>query len=167
MNYANLFPHLTDNSRVWIYQSNRIFNQSESLAINNAVNVFTANWAAHGKALKADGCVLNNVFLVLAVNEQFGNASGCSIDASVKFINEIATNYNLDFFDRMLQTFWLNQNPVQYKLNNLDTLLQSGQITEDTLVFDPLITKLSDLRSGFLKPIKVSWHARFISNALV
>ena len=41
-----------DNSRVWIYQSSRLFFISEALEMEDMLNDFAANWKSHGVPVK-------------------------------------------------------------------------------------------------------------------
>ena len=157
-----ILPSLSDNARVWVYQSNRIFSEIEAKQIEKFAKEFVATWKAHGAKLLADATVFENVFLIIAVDEIQQQASGCSIDASVKIVNEVQKVFKTDFFDRMVQTFKPENGLVQAKLSELDKYFENGTLTENTLVFDPLLNNLGKLRSEFLKPIKNSWHSRFM-----
>ena len=46
--------NLADDSRIWIFQSNRKFSTSEKEAITAKLNNFIADWNAHGAELLAD-----------------------------------------------------------------------------------------------------------------
>ena len=46
------FKTMPDDSRIWIYQSNRDFNESEIGVIKDKTISFLDNWQAHGKDLE-------------------------------------------------------------------------------------------------------------------
>jgi hypothetical protein len=69
-------------SKVWIYQSNRVFTEAENKLILDKATSFISDWTAHGKLLKASINSYYNRFLVLMVDETQANASGCGIDKS-------------------------------------------------------------------------------------
>ncbi len=48
------FDTLPDESRIWIYQSSRKFQENEIALITNRLEQFIAQWAAHGKPLAPD-----------------------------------------------------------------------------------------------------------------
>ena len=81
-----LFKDLKENSKVWIYTSDRSLSDSESAYLQSQSNEFVKNWAAHGVGLKAESLVYKNRFLIIVADESQANASGCSIDSSVKFV---------------------------------------------------------------------------------
>jgi len=86
------FENLPDDSKVWIYQSNRKLTDNEVAEIEADIMVFLENWSAHGTSLEASFAVKYNRFIVLAVNQEVQAATGCSIDASVQFIQKLEKN---------------------------------------------------------------------------
>src|SRR5476649_1492029 len=90
----------SENSRVWVYQSNRELSAAESSQIQQELNNFTTGWTAHNNQLKAKAEVRYNRFLILIVDESQAGASGCSIDKSVHFMKELEQQFNINLFDR-------------------------------------------------------------------
>ncbi|MEY3412400.1 MAG: hypothetical protein RIQ70_1088, partial [Bacteroidota bacterium] len=76
-----LFPTFPDSSQVWIYGANRFFTEQEEGILQEALNEFTSDWAAHGAELKASSSILFKNFIVLVADENVAKASGCSIDS--------------------------------------------------------------------------------------
>ena len=87
---------LSLDSRVWVYQSDRCFDDSEIETINLLCFDFIKGWAAHGAPLKASFEVIDKYFLVLAVDQNIASASGCSIDSSVKFIKDLELKFKIN-----------------------------------------------------------------------
>ncbi len=79
------FEELPEESRVWIYQSDRKFTDEELAEIESGLQQFVEQWAAHGTGLQASFTTRYNRFIILAVNQEAQGATGCSIDASVHF----------------------------------------------------------------------------------
>jgi hypothetical protein len=153
---------LADHSRVWIYQSNRPFSEREQIVLTSQINGFVQSWAAHGRDLLAGGTILFDQFIILAVDERQAGASGCSIDTSINFIKEVATQYNVSLFDRLVFTF-LNNGKVETAASSaFKRLYTEGVISKDTLVFDNLVGTIGDLKTVWLKPLATSWHKRFV-----
>lgn len=153
---------LADHSRVWVYQSNRPFSEREQIVLTSQINGFVQSWAAHGRDLLAAGTILFDQFIVLSVDERQAGASGCSIDTSINFIKEVATQYNVSLFDRLVFTF-LNNGKVETATSKaFKQLYTEGVISKDTLVFDNLVSTIGDLKSVWLKPLGSSWHKRFV-----
>ena len=102
--YVN-FDNLPDNSRVWIYQSNRTFSKTELDSISGDLSEFLYGWTAHNHNLEAGFELPYSRFIVLGVNQQITQASGCSIDASVHFIQDLEARYEITLLDKMNVTF--------------------------------------------------------------
>ena len=83
------FDQLPNQSRIWIYPSNRRFTKGELFVLRGELNDFISKWTAHNQSLETSYDLPYNQFILLAVNQQTVQASGCSIDASVRFIQEV------------------------------------------------------------------------------
>src|SRR6202000_155504 len=90
----------SENSRVWIYQADRKLTDAEATEIQQYLSQFAQQWTAHNHQLKAKGEVRYNRFLILVVDETQAGASGCSIDKSVHFMQEIEKRFGINLFDR-------------------------------------------------------------------
>ena len=132
----------SDQSRVWLYQSNRRLTDDEIRDIDNDLSLFVQDWKAHGKGLKATALVLNPFFIVFIVDESTTLASGCSIDSSVAQVKKLQQKYSLDFFDRMRITVWKNDDFRSY---HFQSYFDGEALTSD-YIFDPLIDSLAQLR---------------------
>ena len=95
------FNTLPETSRVWIYQANRSFTENEIEEIKSKLDVFIENWTAHGSDLQSGYEVKHKRFIVIALNQNLNVATGCSIDASVHFIQQLEKEYNIDLMDKM------------------------------------------------------------------
>jgi hypothetical protein len=152
----------SDESRIWIYQSGREFTEAEQLKINELLKAFADKWVSHQQQLIAHGEVLHRRFVVLMVDDIQGNgASGCSIDASVKFVQELGKAYQTDLFNR-LEFAYFEQGTVKViHKTELPKLLAEGSISEETLFFDNLVKNKGALKERWMVPLKDSWHWRF------
>ena len=95
------FNTLPEDSRIWIYQANRSFSETELEAIKEKLNIFITNWTAHGSDLNAGFDIRYKRFIILAVDQDSQAATGCSIDASVHFIQQLEKEYGVDLMDKM------------------------------------------------------------------
>src|SRR5690606_32974224 len=92
-------------SKVWIYQSNRLFSNTDLDYLHTVLNTFVQNWSAHNHNLKAGYEIRHQRFIVLIVDETQTGASGCSIDKSVHLMKQIEEHLSIDLFDRF-QIAW-------------------------------------------------------------
>jgi len=150
LNFNQLFPQLPDTSRVWLYVSDRPFDATESNYIQDVLSDFTQNkWATHGTKLMASGSVLMNQLVVLAVDEEVMNTSGCSIDSSVRLMKQLGTELKVDFFNRL---FVLISKESEIKRVHFQDLNQYA----DWKLLNPMVSSLEEVRNRFLIDVKES-----------
>lgn len=159
MNYKELANH----SRVWIYQSSRLLTDQEVEEIQVYGDRFIANWAAHGKELQAAFEVFYNRFIVLFADESQVKASGCSIDASVHFIQDIQNAYQLDLFDRLNIAYKTKKQINTLRMHDFQEALNKGLLTENTIVFNNLVETKEAFENCWEVAIKDSWHAKMLT----
>lgn len=153
---------LPETSRVWVYQANRVLTEKECTFVNHNMQRFIEQWAAHGKQLFGTFQLFYQRFLVVAVDESKAGASGCSIDASVRFITELGNNIQADFFDRMNVVYLENNMLQELKLNDLSEAYQAGKINDSTIVFNNLIQSLGEFNQQWQVKLTDSWHQKFL-----
>ena len=154
------FDKMPDTSRIWIYQSNREFSSEEENVIKRNTKKFIDNWTRHGDDLKGSFTMVYNRFVVIAVDENFANVSGCSIDASVRFIQQIQSELNIDLLNKLHIAFKTNDDVNSVSLNDFKSFIASDKITQDTIVFNNLVNTKADFESKWEVPAKESWHQR-------
>ncbi len=148
---------LSPESRIWIYLSSREFTPAEVQQINTLAAEFVNTWSAHGSALKAAAEILHNRFLVIGVDEQQAAASGCSIDKSVALVKKIEADFNTDLLDRMQIAYRKDGQIKTCKLPQISTLLEKSEITENTIIFNNLVSTKKDWETNWEIPLKDSW----------
>ena len=157
------FDELPLQSRVWVFQSNRMMSTREQSSINQAVKYFIQKWYAHGEHMLASNVLFHNCFVVIASDEEKKVASGCSIDSLMTLFKSFGRQYNLSFFDRFSIAHRSNNDEVV--INNLDDfkqLIDNGSINQDTFVFNNLIDRRQDLFTKWELPLKESWLKRYL-----
>lgn len=153
---------LSPESRVWIYQAERELVQSEVDKMTQELGSFVRDWAAHGKNLQADFRVFFNRFICLFVDETGHGASGCSIDSSVHFIQNLEGKYGVQLMKRT-QIAYLSDDAVHTaEMNDFSDLGRTGQINDTTLVFNNLVKSLGEMEKEWIVPAGKSWHSRLL-----
>ncbi|ARV06288.1 ABC transporter ATPase [Polaribacter sp. SA4-10] len=156
------YKNLPNNSRVWIYQSDREFTKKEIEFISAKAEDFINQWTRHGDDLKGSFTIKYNQFLVLAVDESFNNVSGCSIDSSVRFIKELENELKLDLMNKMNITFKDDKNINLVKMSDFQQFAKDKKVTSETIVFNNMVGTKEDFESHWEVPAKESWHKRFL-----
>ena len=158
----NTYDTMPANSRVWVYQSNRVFTGEELEKLSEDLSQFVDKWVSHNRALKAYGGVYHKQFVVLMVDESQAGASGCSIDSSVHFIKSLEAKFEVDFFDRMNFAFLENDAVKTAHRLEFASLYQASKIDGNTLVFNNLVKNKEEFDSSWIVPLKDSWHVRMV-----
>lgn len=158
LNYKYLLPDtFSDSSRVWIYQSSRLFMLSEALEIEELLEKFTAEWRSHGAEVDAYGNLFFGQFVVLMADETTAGVSGCSTDASVRFIKSLGERFGVDFFNRTNLAFVVKEKVQVLPMNQLAYAVQNNFINGDTLYFNNLVQTKKELEESWIVPVKISW----------
>jgi hypothetical protein len=155
------FNSLSPKARIWIYQSERIFTLEEQKLILDEVTLFLEQWAAHGNNLMASATISYDAFLVISTDESFNMASGCSIDSSFRFVQELGAKMRVDFFQRMNLTFLVDEQVSFIKLSELKSKIEDGVIDANTLFFDNTIQNKGQLENDWYIKAGESWLARY------
>ena len=166
MNFT--FQHLIPedfhaSSRVWIYQSNRLFTISEALQIEDMLQHFLAGWNTHGTPVKSYANLLFGQFVLLMADETMAGVSGCSTDSSVRLIKQIEETCKVDMFNRQTLAFLVKETIQTIPLAQLNYALENGFITPDTIYFNNLVSDKASLLSQWMVPVKDSWLAAKIA----
>lgn len=156
------FNELPDSSRIWIYPSNRNFTEEELADLRLRIAAFIEEWTAHGQSLKAAFEIKYNRFLVFGLDQEVASASGCSIDALVRFIQELQQIYGVDLLDKMNVTFRQGQFFAHKELKDFKKLVKSKSVSAETIVFNNLVNTKEEYLEFWEVPLKESWHARFL-----
>ena len=148
----------SENSRVWVYQANRKLTDNEVGEIKVLLDNFTTGWTAHNNQLKATAEVRYNRFLILIVDESQAGASGCSIDKSVHFMQQIESHFKINLFDRFNLAYREGNNVLSAPRHEFEEKLKQSLINTDTIVFNNMVQNLSELNTKWEVPFKDSWH---------
>jgi len=157
------FKDLPDDSRVWIYQSNRKLSDDEVTVIKEKVVDFLKEWTAHGQDLEAGFEIKYNRFIVIGLNQENASASGCSIDASVYFIQKLEKEFGIDLLDKMNVTFYNGEFIAHKTLSDFRKMAKAKSVSKNTVVFNNLVNTKKDYLENWEVPAKDSWHSRFLS----
>jgi len=156
------FNTLPEESRVWIYQSNRSFSDEELDEIKAKLDTFIENWTAHGSDLQAGYTIKYKRFIIIALNQKLNAATGCSIDASVHFIQQLENHYQVDLMDKMNVSYKQGDFVAYKTLTDFKQMAKDKAISKNTIVFNNLVTNIAEFNDNWEVPASDSWHNRFI-----
>lgn len=156
------FNTLPEESRIWIYQSNRSFSEEELSEIKEKLNIFIENWTAHGSDLQSGYTIEYKRFIVIALNQNISTATGCSIDASVHFIQQLEKDYNVDLMDKMNVSYKQGEFVAHKTLLDFKKMAKDKAVSKNTIVFNNLVDNIAEFKENWEVPASESWHSRFL-----
>ena len=154
---------MPSHSRTWIYQSNRELNEKQIAEIKNKSQNFIDQWTSHGKTMNACIEIFHYFFIVVLVDEQSAPASGCGIDKSVHFIQQLEKDFSITLLDRTLAAYKKEDKIFICSLLEFEKLIGAGAIDENTIVFNNLVNTKAELENNWQIPLKRSWHKSLIT----
>ncbi len=146
-----------DNSKVWIYQSSRLFLMSEAFEMEDMLKSFVANWKSHGDTVKGFANLFFGQFIILMADETQSGVSGCSTDSSVRLIKEIEQKFNVDLFNRQNLAFIVKDKIQLLPLSQLNYAVENNFINGDTFYFNNTVLSKKELLEKWIVPVKESW----------
>jgi len=156
------FNTLPEESRVWIYQANRSFTEDELEQLKSQLNTFIEAWTAHGKDLQSGYNIVYKRFIVIALNQNLNSATGCSIDASVHFIQDLEKQYNVDLMDKMNVSYKQGEFIAYKSLLDFKKMAKQNAVSKKTIVFNNLVANIAEFKENWEVPASESWHSRFL-----
>lgn len=160
------FNQMPNYARVWVYQANKDLTDSEVNTIQQILENQINAWAAHGADLAGAVQVLHNRFVIIAVDEMQNQASGCSIDASTRWLKELGLEMNLDFFDRSV-AFIHNETLKTTEIAKIKSLVTEGILTNDTLILNNLVSNIQEFKTNWNIRASESWMKRYFHVVIV
>lgn len=157
------FENLPDSSRVWIYQANRSFTTEELEEIQSRLDQFVTKWTAHGADLQAGYLIKYKRFIILALDQDMNAATGCSIDASVHFIQQLEKEFNVDLLDKMNVSYKQGEFIAYKTLTDFRKMAKEKAVSPKTIVFNNLVNNKAEFLSDWEVPASESWHNRFLN----
>jgi hypothetical protein len=157
------FNTLPETSKVWIYQASRSFTENELEEITSRLDIFIENWTAHGSNLQSGYEIKYKRFIIIGLNQSLNAASGCSIDASVHFIQQLEKDYNVDLLDKMNVSYKQGEYVAYKTLTDFRKMAKQKAVSKNTIVFNNLVNNITEYKENWEVPAKDSWHSRFLN----
>ena len=154
---------MSNDSKIWIYQSNRALTEQEILEVHSSLQKFAAEWLAHGAAVKGWAGVVGSYFLVFAADDKEHGVSGCSIDGSVRLVREWGTALGIDLFERLNLACETLQGIQVIHRDQLQIAMAQGILSMDTPVYDNTVLSLGEWKQSWKKPLSNTWASAWIT----
>ncbi|GAB4248355.1 MAG: hypothetical protein Kow0079_00480 [Vicingaceae bacterium] len=151
-----------DESKVWVYTSNKPFDEDDINYLNVRLDEFIDSWESHGKLLKATYTIEYNHFIILFVDEEGDRMCGRAQDAQVKLMKEIEQELEIELLNRLNLPYKVGDKVEVVDMNIFTQKLQKGEINENTIVFNNMITRKLEFDNNWEVPLKDSWHKQLM-----
>ena len=162
--YQHLIPEdFHPDSKVFIYQSNRLLMMSEALQLEELLETFVDEWESHGAAVKGYANLLFGQFIVFMADDTDAKICGRSIDSVARFAQEIEKQFSISLLDRHSLAFVVKDKIQLLPMSQLKYSIENNFITPDTLYFNNLVTDKKSFLNNWIIPIKQSWLASRIT----
>jgi len=152
-----------DHAKAWVYQSNRVLDEDEVNYLKVQLDDFTSSWESHGSLLKGTFEIFNNLFVIFFVDEEGDTMCGRAQDASVKLMKQVSEELEVEFLDRMAQSYKIGEEVKVVNMNDFPKLLADKEIDKNTIVFNNMVTTKIDFDNNWEVPLKDSWHQQFLA----
>ena len=153
---------LSADARVWIYQAGKKLTEAEKKGVLEKAKYFVNNWSTHGNPLKAEADILYDTFLVLSIDESDLVASGCSIDKSLQFIQQLEYDFKIDLLNRETVAVLENGEVRHVNLDVFKSLIKEGKINKDSIIFNNLVSSKRQMDTDWKIPVSKSWLKKYL-----
>ena len=160
------FNKMPDYARVWVYQANKNLTDLEVQTIQQVLENQINNWTAHGASLAGSVQILHNRFVIVAVDEMQNQASGCSIDASTRWLKDLGTELNIDFFNRSV-AFIQDDELKTAEISKIKSLVADDVLMPNTLIFNNLVSNIQEFKNNWNVKASDSWMKRYFQTATI
>ena len=95
------FNDISENSKLWVYGSDKQLNIQQKQFILKIIEGYLKNWKHHKHPLTSAITILENRFIVIALDDSEYGIGGCSIDSLQKIIQKIENEFNISLLNRL------------------------------------------------------------------
>ena len=157
------FDSLPPDARVWVFASDRPLEGADAKLLLGEVDAWLDQWKAHGAPLRSAREWRDDRFLAIGVDPTAEQASGCSVDALFRRLQEV---------ERQLHTSLVAGGRIFYRdpdgqarvaqRGDVSRLGAAGQLTATTPTFDTSLTDARGWRESFERPAAETWIASLL-----
>ena len=159
------FSKLPDDARLWIFASSDRIPADHAAPLLAAVDEWLGDWKAHGEPLTSAREWRDERFLVIGVDQSTAGASGCSIDALFRILQQLQGQLGTSLVGGG-RVFYRNSAGaiVSSTRAGFSDRAKAGDVDADTVVYDTALTSAADYRRGFERRAGDSWHRDLLAS---
>lgn len=149
-------------ARVWVYQSSRIFTDTEEISIKEQGKNFISTWTSHGAEVLASFDIIYNHFIVISIDENNALISGCGLDKGLHFIKKLENLFNITLLDRLQVAYRKEDEILICHLSEFEKLAQQKIIGKSTIVFNNMIASKNAFDTEWEVTLEKSWQNKVL-----
>ena len=157
------FELLPASARIWIYQADRPLTAAEVATVQPALRHFADEWTSHGRTLQASADIWHQQFLLVGLDEAVADASGCSIDASVRFVRAVEEALGVSLLEKSRLAFLLDGQVRLLDRREVKAAVADGRLLASTPYFDATVARKEALATSFPAAANQTWLARYFA----
>lgn len=151
-------------NKVWTYIISKSLTESELEQLMRSGKNFVTGWTAHENKLSADFKIFKNRVIIVNVDEDVANASGCSIDKLTRFIKETESAFGIELLNRFLIAYKKDEDLEVVHSSKVKELLEQSILSEDTIVYNTAVANETEL-NNWEQPLKNTWLNKYLVKA--
>ena len=155
------FAQLPSSARVWIYQASRPLTEAEMVTTLPGLARFAEEWTSHGRTMHAAAEFRHQQFLVIGLDEDVAGASGCSINASVRFVAQLEQQLGVELLEKSRLAFLRDGEVRLLARGELKAAVATGTLQPNTPYFDNTLATKGELNTQWPRPAGHTWLARY------
>jgi len=158
------FSKLPDDARLWVFAASDRITGERTSELLDAVDEYLAGWKAHGEPLTSAREWRDDRFLVIAVDQSTAGASGCSIDALFRILQQLQGRLGTSLVGGGRVFFRNRAGEIEATTRAVfaDRAV-AGEVDTGTIVFDTTVTSLESYRRGFERRAGETWHRELLA----
>lgn len=157
---AQVFEGFPPQSRIWIFQSPQPFSDTDKRKTLEILHGFLPQWKAHQQPVTGAAKLLFDHFLVVLADESVTAVSGCSGDSLHQMVRSIASETQLDLFNRVAVPVLRDEVISFWSRKELTSAVRDGRLPEDLTIFNQTVASLGEWIQYWLIPFNQSWLQR-------
>jgi len=149
-------------NKIWTYIISKNLSESALNELTNDGKAFILDWTAHENQLSADFKILKDRIIIVKVNEDVNNASGCSIDKLTRFIKSSEVKFGIELLNRFIVAYKMDDEIAVVHASTIKDLLAQKKINKDTLVYNSAISREDELQN-WEQALKNTWLNKYLA----
>ena len=149
----------------WIYTLHADADSALADALQADFDLFLNQWKTHGTPVKGSIQVHHHRFIIVQADPADDRPSGCSIDSMRHAVEAILQKHHQSWLDNGKIAYRAADDSIQaIGFQQIGSLLESGELHPDAIVFDNTLSHTDDLANWEL-PLKQTWMKRYLAEA--